>query len=219
MVLEKALGDRPDKHFRDGDDIWYHWYTFFPTNYGSDNRFQVWTQWHQQDLNRNGQDYVPKDCINGCSPVVEFTVDGADWGLRVLGHIAENDPTLCKSVNCGVKWTANIQQGHWYEMLLHVKWSKDPRIGFMELYVDRQKADPTDLDRLKHFATLEPDETDPDVPHDPKVYMKQGLYRDPSITIPQTVYHDGMTVVECKNPASFNYHPDTGTCNTNLPYQ
>ena len=57
VVLTNKLPDRPNDPnrnlFREGDDIWFHWYTLFPTNAyptSSDkNLWQVWTQWHQSD--------------------------------------------------------------------------------------------------------------------------------------------------------------------------
>jgi hypothetical protein len=207
VVLTKALQGHIDQHFREGDDIWFHWYTLFPLDYGTANGFQAWTQWHQSD------GFVPPDCKTGCSPVVEFTVKEPNLVLRILGHTYDNANPGCftfEEGKCGYKWIAPLQKGHWYEMLLHVKWSTDPQKGFMELYVDKQRANPTILDRSITFSTLDGDGL---------VYMKQGLYRDDAIKIPQTVYHDGMTVVECKNPTTFNYHPDTDKCNTTPPYQ
>ena len=55
-------------------------------------------------------------------------------------------------------------KGHWHEMQLHVKWSKEPQKGFMELFVDNQRARPTILDIRKPLAI--PDE-------DGLLYMKK----------------------------------------------
>jgi hypothetical protein len=57
-------------------------------------------------------------------------------------------------------------KGALYEMQLHVEWSKEPQKGFMELFVDNQRARPTILDISKPFAILD---------EDGLLYMKQNL--------------------------------------------
>lgn len=99
------------------------------------------------------------------SPPVEMFVNGENVVLRVNG----------KDV-----WTTPLQRGAWHDFVLHVLWSSSDTEGFVELYYDGQRV----LEPVP-AATLFPGQ---------KVYMKQGLYRHASITQPQVVYHDGMTV-------------------------
>jgi Polysaccharide lyase len=209
VVLTKNLPRHTNNLFSEGDDVWYHWYTLFPSGYQTDPRFQVWTQWHQDDSAPLPSDCQPPNV--GCTPTVEFDVSGSTLSLRVQGHIYDHDPAKCSSTDCGYKWKANLQTkiGQWFDMLLHVKWSKDPNVGFMEMYIDRNKV----LDKSKHFATL--DKTSNGNPI--SVYLKQGLYHHISIGVDQTLYHDGMQVVNCP-PGNAYYRPDTKLCSSNPPY-
>lgn len=102
--------------------------------------------------------------LNG-SPPVEMFVRGESVVLRVSGEDM---------------WTTQLERGAWHDFVLHARWSADAQKGFVELWYDGAKV-------LKKTAaqTLPPGD---------KVYLKQGLYRSESITVPQVVYHDGMTI-------------------------
>jgi len=206
VVLTNKLPDRPNDPnrnlFREGDDIWLHWYTLFPTNAyptSSDkNLWQVWTQWHQSDASTA--------C---CTPTMEFNVLGSNLALRVLGHIwdAQNCFTVATG-QCGYKWVAPIQKGSWYEILLHVKWSTQNNVGYMEMYVNHIPVSQNAMGKNHPFATLDSDGL---------AYLKQGLYRNPNIPFDQTIYHDGMQVVKCP-PNNIYYHPETQQCYNTAPY-
>jgi Polysaccharide lyase len=209
VVLTRNLPWKSSFLFSQNDDVWYHWYTLFPSgSYHPDSGWQVWTQWHQDDSAP-----LPSDCQigPGCTPTVEFDVDkGSTLSLRVLGHIYDHDSAKCAATDCGYKWKADLlpKIGQWFDILLHVKWSNDPNVGFMEMYVNHKV-----LDKSKHFATL--DTTSNGLPI--SVYMKQGLYRNPTIAVDQTIYHDGMQVVKCPSDNLY-YHPELKQCTSNPPY-
>lgn len=117
-----------------------------------------------------------QEADNGGSPPLEFALQGEELHLRVQGrqYDARGDWTG------GIVWRAPLQRGVWHEYLLHVKWSTRPEAGFLELWVDGR----LELARIYH-GTLDVDGV---------VYLKQGLYRDRTITWDQTVYHDGMAL-------------------------
>jgi hypothetical protein len=105
-------------YFHENDDVWYHWYTMFPTGFQTKPRFQVWTQWHQGD-----------DSLTG-GPAIEFNVDGKtkNLDLRVMPWFW--DKQSCYNITagqCGYQWVEPIKTGVWYEMLFHVKWSQKHR--------------------------------------------------------------------------------------------
>jgi len=211
VVLSKNLPQHSDNLFKENDDIWYHWYTIFPGNsyptFNDKHLWQVWTQWHQSD---NGP--VAPDCStgNGCTPAVEFNVVNSSLALRVLGHVYDHQTPSCDNLikgQCGYKWVSNIQKDHWYNMLLHVKWSKDPLKGYMEMYVDGTRINPDVMGKNHPFSTLDVDGS---------VYMKQGLYRNPSIPQQQILYHDGMHVIKCPQDHDY-YRPQDGKCYTTEP--
>ncbi|HZR10265.1 MAG TPA: polysaccharide lyase [Myxococcales bacterium] len=103
---------------------------------------------------------------SGCcgSPPVEFDVLGETIQLAHDGGT--------------ILWSTPLVRGVWHDFAVHVYWSSTN--GYVELYYDGTKV----LDRTS-VQTLYPGTY---------AYMKQGLYRDASITPIGVVYHDGMTM-------------------------
>jgi len=142
----------------EGMDRYYAWSTMFDASYPIANTWQVFTQWHH----------------SGCcgSPPLEFDVDGQTLSL------SRNPPPGSGST---IRlWSTPLVRGVWHDFVLHVIWSSNPDLGFIELWYDANKA----IDG-KAVQTLFPGMVN---------YLKQGLYRDSSITAVGVVYHDGMTV-------------------------
>ena len=104
----------------------------------------------------------------GGSPPMEFFV----WGEQ-LELIVNNATTPI--------WTAPLQRGMWHDFVFHVNWSTDPSVGFVELYYDGKPVLPRQA-----TATL--------YSGGGGAYLKQGLYRDATISQTQTVYHRGMVI-------------------------
>jgi uncharacterized protein (TIGR03382 family) len=137
-----------------GVEYFYKWSTMFPEGYPSSNTWQLFAQWHQ----------------DGCcgSPPLEFYLNGEEMRMRVGGGSGK------------ILWRAPLQRGHWNDFVLRVKWSADPKVGFVELYKDGQLVVPKTM-----VATQFGSE---------KNYLKLGLYRDASISQTASVYHDGFTM-------------------------
>ncbi|MFL5357432.1 polysaccharide lyase [Archangium sp.] len=138
----------------EGAERYYSWSTLFDESYPSENTWQVFSQWHHTGLNG--------------SPPMEFYVIGEEMRMRVGGEQAQD------------VWKAPLQRGVWNDFVVHVKWSADPNVGFVELYHNGQQVvAPTPL------ATLYPGQG---------VYVKQGLYRNSTIAPEGVLFHDGFTV-------------------------
>jgi hypothetical protein len=197
----EVLLNNKSNYFHEGDNVWYHWYTMFPSGFQTTAPWQVWTQWHQGD-----------DSLGG-GPAVEFNVDGKTKNLDLRVMPWYWDSKSCYTVaagQCGYQWVEPIKTGVWYDILFHVKWSKDSNVGYVELWVNSNKVVPCS-GCSTHMATL--DTRDPTA----SVYLKQGLYLKDVITQPQSIFHDGMRVAKC--PADHQYyHPDTEICYTSPPY-
>jgi hypothetical protein len=103
---------------------------------------------------------------SGCcgSPPVEFDVLGETIQLSHDGST--------------ILWHTPLVRGVWHDFVVHVYWSESN--GYVELYYDGQKV----LERTP-VQTLHPGEY---------AYMKQGLYREASISPVGVVYHDGMVM-------------------------
>lgn len=101
--------------FKNGENIWYHWYTDFsfnnftiPTPIANTN-WHVLTQW----LGVGEKMY---------NPSLSFNLNGELLNLRVLPHVFDsNNCFTIKEGQCGHLWVEKIQKGIWYEILLHVK--------------------------------------------------------------------------------------------------
>ncbi|WP_415835845.1 polysaccharide lyase, partial [Corallococcus soli] len=141
-------------HETQGKEYFYKWSTLFPKNYPVHDSWQVITQWHQE----------------GCcgSPPLEFFVRGDKINLRVGGNTM---PVL---------WQTSINQGNWHDFVLHVKWSSDKKVGFVELYHNGKLALPRTYG-ANQFGKE-------------RNYLKMGLYRDDAIKPEGTIYHDGFTM-------------------------
>jgi hypothetical protein len=141
----------------EGMDRYYAWSTMFDASYPIENKWQVFTQWHH----------------SGCcgSPPLEFDVNGQTLALD------RNPPSNSGTVQL---WSTPLVRGIWHDFAMHVIWSSNPDLGFIELWYDGQK-----VIEGKAVQTLFPGQVN---------YLKQGLYRDSSITATGVVYHDGMTM-------------------------
>jgi MYXO-CTERM domain-containing protein len=133
-----------------GSEYYYRWKVMFAPDFPSVKTWQVFTQWHH----------------DGCcgSPPVEFFVYGEEMRLTLTDSITP--------------WTAPLTRGVWHEFIFHVKWSADPKAGFVELWHNGQQAL-----KKRNLATMYAGM---------KSYMKLGLYRSDTIKETGVVYHDGF---------------------------
>jgi uncharacterized protein (TIGR03382 family) len=133
-------------------DYFYKWSTLFPKGYPSVDKWQVFAQWHQ----------------DGCcgSPPLEFYVVGEEIRLRVGGSSGR------------VVWKTPLKREVWNDFVMHVKWSSDAKVGFVELYKDGKLVLPKTMAATQFGKE--------------KNYLKLGLYRDGSISPTATLYHDGF---------------------------
>ena len=77
-----------------------------------------------------------------------------------------------------IVWRAPLQRELWNDFVLHVKWSPDPKAGFVELYHNGKAVLP-----LTKVATQYSGQRN---------YLKLGLYRDASIAPEGVIFHDGF---------------------------
>jgi hypothetical protein len=155
-----------------GSEYYYRWKVMFPSDYPSARTWQVFTQWHH----------------DGCcgSPPVEFFVYGEEIRLTITNSITP--------------WTTPLVRGVWHEFILHAKWSPDPKVGFIELWHNRERVLPR-----RNLATTYAGM---------KSYLKLGLYRNDTIAPVGVVYHDGFiqaTQLEDVLPAPPSPTSDAGT--------
>lgn len=166
---EVVLAGTRANYAYEGDELWYKWGTYFPADWEQEAKWHVFTQWHQS------LDYGMG------SPPVAFCID--KYGYMYLTRMSGYYDSL-QQWDAGTLWRAPLIKGRWIEFVMHIKWSRDWNVGFIELWVDGVQVVP------KTFTA--------NLDSDGMVYMKQGLYRDRTTSITQTVYHDGMIVATTK---------------------
>ncbi len=145
----------------EGDERYYSWSTLWPEDYPFYPTWQIPTQWHHS----GSSGAPPVRFVLGCS--------AADCGQPM-------PDTMFFIVSGKGIWTEKITLGKWHDFILHVKWSSNPQIGFVELWFDGDLVVPK-----QPVATLFPGQTN---------YLKQGLYRDAATQPTQVVYHDGFVI-------------------------
>lgn len=137
-------------HEKAGSEYYYRWKVMFAPDFPSVNTWQLFTQWHH-------------DGTSG-SPPVQFYVYGEEIRLTLSDTITP--------------WTMPLTRGVWHEFIFHVKWSSDPKVGFVELWHNREKVLPK-----RNLATMYAGMN---------IYLKLGLYRSDTVTQTGVVYHDGF---------------------------
>ncbi|MCP3104461.1 polysaccharide lyase [Myxococcus sp. K15C18031901] len=137
-----------------GSTYFYKWSTMFPSNYPISDGWQVFTQWHQE----------------GCcgSPPLEFFVRGQTIHMRVGG------------ADGPIPWTTPLARGTWHDFVLQVKWSSNPKVGFVQLWHNGKLVLPKTMGATQFGSEMN--------------YMKLGLYREDTIRPEASVYHDGFTM-------------------------
>jgi len=133
----------------EGREAYYRWSTMFPADYPSANDWQLFAQWHQ-----------PEDCCG--SPPIQFYVHGEE--IRFTVSTAQTEV-----------WRTPLQRGVWHDFILHVRFSDDAKVGFVELWYDGQHV------LNKTYAATRAND-----------YLKLGLYRAASIDQTAVLYQDAM---------------------------
>jgi hypothetical protein len=108
-----------------------------------------------------------------------MTGDGRTGKPSFYVTVMKYDTTVCTKRLSGafVQHLAEIQYDRWYDFVLHVRFSSDPSIGFIELWLDGAKV----VDKTYGQNMINAH----------GVYLKQGFYRS---AYPRTnvIYHDGV---------------------------
>jgi len=141
---------------RVGGERWYRWFTMLAP-----------------DFPRNHPD-------DFCSIMQWKRVDNANPLPLGFGIHGRN----LRIASDGTRYLGPISRGKWHEFVVHVNWSSDPDVGFLEVWMDDRRILPR-----RYLRNVYLDSSGKPIPH----YLKQGLYK--SDNMPSTyVYHDGMAI-------------------------
>jgi hypothetical protein len=147
-----------------GDDLWFSFSTLLDSGFPVGARWQTIAQWHQDTAG---------------SPPLELSVQDGQYSLSGgYGHPARPMPF--------VRPLGPATTGVWVDWLIHIKFSPNPDVGYVELWRDQRPL----LDKFHpDSGTMYPTSND-----EPEVYLKLGYYRNAAISTPGTVYHAGWKV-------------------------
>jgi hypothetical protein len=151
--------------YPDGLDTerWYGLSILLPNDSPSSKSWQVLAQWKNEGAG---------------SPPLSINLDGETVSLTA---IATWDPANSRTTKI---WQAPLRRGTWSRYVIHVKWSPDPTVGFVEMWRDGKVVVP-----FGHRATMF-------VYHDKLLrnYFKVGLYRSSSIPETQWMYAEDIRI-------------------------
>lgn len=161
-----------------GSEYWYRWSVRFGSAFPSEKTWQLFTQWHHEG--------------NNGSPPVEFYVYGEEVRLNIGGNPGR------------IVWRTALKRGVWYDFVFRVRWSPDPKVGLVELYLGgKQVLAPLSI------ATQYPGMRN---------YLKAGLYRNDTIKTTAHLYLDDFAiatrqadVMPLPAPTPTTPSPDAGT--------
>lgn len=125
----------------------------------------------------------------------DYPATTGDWHIVMQWHAGIGSPPLCLEVNpddtlriqsnaAGQLWSlpiGDIARGVWVDYVLHVKFSNDPEVGFVEVW---------------RAGTKVIDKTFKPTMSSAGNYLKMGIYRDPAETTTAVVHQDGLVVYQ-----------------------
>jgi hypothetical protein len=157
--MTSQRGWSPAHLIKNGDEAYYGFSIYLPSD-----TFKKLDKWRLL-LQFKGQ--------NSGSPPIALNVSNDTWLLN-------SRPTV-KSSNLHI-WKAPVIKDAWEKFMMHVKWSTDPKVGFIELYYNGQLVLPQLYTSTIHVKDGKPVTN----------FVALGIYRDSSISVTDVVYHDGF---------------------------
>jgi MYXO-CTERM domain-containing protein len=173
---ERSLLSPPLTLWEDeGSERWYRFQVMWPQDWvGS---YPKWDQLGTPSARSNAGSIVEwHHDANGA-------VEGGSAPLYIRG--GDKFITLClvDQATSACRETIDLtelQRGHWHDFVMHAKWSSNPSIGFLEIWIDGVNVLP------KHIASNKY----PNM----RNYLLIGLYRNVHIGDPNLLYPDGTHV-------------------------
>jgi len=159
----------------EGDEKWYRWQALWPQDWvGS---YPKWDELSNPSAR------------SSAGSIVEWHHDangGVESGSAPI-YIGANDADISICIvdqttsSCRENLTlAKLQRSHWHDFILHAKWSSNPSIGYLEIWIDGVNVLP------KHFGSNKYPSM--------RNYLVVGLYRNGHIGDPSLLWPDGTHV-------------------------
>jgi len=144
----------------DGQEKYYGFSVLLPSDYPTNTGWSLVVQWKG---------------IHTGSPPISLNLRNDRWMLNYRPNVNSGELH---------KWDAPVVKGQWANFVLHVKWSANPAVGFIEMWYNGVLVVPKFATSTMHTNGSLPINN----------YVAMGLYRDASISTNVILYHDGMVV-------------------------
>jgi hypothetical protein len=167
--------------FNVGDERWISWQVLLPSSFHrNESLFNVIAQWKQ--LGGFGTPALAMAVNNG-----QFSLDSSDTNEDGNGTVIPHR-------------VGTAMPNRWVKFTLHVKFSPDPSVGFIELYGNLDGSGQRQLLPLTHIWTMKYDHDHVALP----AHARIGIYRKEEITGDTYVFYDGYTVATAKQASEAN---------------
>ncbi|MEP6811363.1 MAG: polysaccharide lyase [Actinomycetota bacterium] len=154
----------------EGQENWFGWSSMIPAGSTlSNGGWNNLTSFHQQNI-ANTLPAPDHFAVTNSGGVWTLRLDS--WGGDYVNSTGWNKYRQTWNL-------LNLSPGVWYDVVFHVKWSADPSVGFVEVWINGQR-----VLALAHAATLYTGDA---------IYLKQG-YDGGGVGATTTVYNDGTVI-------------------------
>jgi Polysaccharide lyase len=143
--------------FHEGDELWFRQATKIRRGFPQEGKFQIVSQWKSGD---------------GSPPVAVFVTDGPRLAIK-----SGDFPTTRF-------WSAPIRTGSWYDLVTHVKFSRRPSAGFVEVWLNGRRRRTANGRKRAYGRTIKGSWG----------YVKLGYYRDRTHRGTGVVLHDNYLI-------------------------
>ncbi|HEX2160774.1 MAG TPA: heparin lyase I family protein [Thermoleophilaceae bacterium] len=143
--------------FSDGDDLWFRHATKLAAGFPREDKWQIVSQWRSGD---------------GSPPLALFVSDDLALSLR------RGDAPYTEF------WRGPVQTEVWTDLVFHIRFSRNPALGFVELWRDGRRQTMRNGAERMSGQTIKGSSG----------YVKLGYYRDPDHVGTGVVYHDNYLV-------------------------
>jgi len=156
--------------FNDGDERWISFQTYLPDDYPT--HLRTWNVFMQlKQLHSFG------------TPAVSMEIQDGNFVLM-------NSDTNGTSSNTVRRWQGPAIKNRWVKFTLHVKFSPDARVGYIELYGDLDGGGVKQLMQRTYMHTMKVDGNGATV----QSHSRIGLYRNPAVSGTTHIFFDGYSV-------------------------
>jgi hypothetical protein len=172
----RSLMTGPPQLWEDeGNERWYRWQTMWPVGYVG--TYPKWDQLSDPTVRSNAGSVVEWHhdgngaVETGSAPLYIGADDNYIW----LCLVDQTTGACREHINL-----ASLIRGHWHDFVVHAKWSSDPTVGFLDIWVDGVHVLPMHMCQNKYPGM--------------RNYLVAGLYRNGEIGDPNLLYPDGTHV-------------------------